>query len=335
MKIVSSDISVVIQGALSFGTKAVLKSLRTALPGAELILSTWEGTEVDGLDFDKVVLSPDPGAQIADEVSGIMNNVNRQIVSSAAGLKVVSKPFVLKTRTDIIINSAEFLAYFGKYDNKTPYIFKNCLLICNYYTRNPRAMEICVHPSDWLLFGNAEDVRLYYSHIPLQTDQDAEWFRFRKKSKTLFTNYLSRFTPEQYIFIFFLRQFQTVPIDCYYDFDHTLMHLTEELFAKCFVILDYQNQLDIHFIKYDPNRYLEKQSLLSHKQWLVIYRHYCARNISLCWWCYCISNWAARFSFFARKAVVKALDAIGLKETVKSLLQGKIGQHRFREENKR
>lgn len=327
MKIVSGDISIVIQGAVSSDTKTVLKSLRTVLPGAELILSTWEGTNIDGLDFDKSVLSPDPGAQMADEISGTVNNVNRQVVSSVAGLKAVSRPFVLKTRTDIIINSAKFLSYFGKYDNNAPHIFKNRLLICNYYTRNPRAMKICFHPSDWLLFGNTEDVRLYYCNIPLQTDQDADWFRFHKKTQTLFTNYLSRFTPEQYIFINFLRQFQSVPIECYYNFNHALMHLTEELFARCFVVLDYQDQLDIHFIKYDPNRYLEKHSLLSHKQWLVIYRHYCARTMPLCWWCYCISNGVARFSFFARKAVVKALDVIGLKETVKSLLQREIGHH--------
>ena len=66
MKIISNDISLVVQGAVTPVTKAVLNSLRAIFPGAELILSTWEGSALDGLSYDKAVLSPDPGPQVAD-----------------------------------------------------------------------------------------------------------------------------------------------------------------------------------------------------------------------------------------------------------------------------
>jgi hypothetical protein len=72
------DISVVVQGPIHKQdnlTKRVLESVRTHLPNAELILSTWKGSDVDGLDCDVLLLNDDPGA-----INGY--NVNRQIVST-------------------------------------------------------------------------------------------------------------------------------------------------------------------------------------------------------------------------------------------------------------
>ena len=259
---------------------------------------------------------------MADEVAGVLNNVNRQIVSTLAGLKVATKPYILKTRTDILVNSSGFLDYFGKYDKNPPCFFRNRLLICNYYTRNPRIMNICFHPSDWFLFGNSEDVRMYFEGIPLQDEEAASWFKTHHKNQTLFTNYLSRFTPEQYIFVNFARRFCEVDIDCYYDFNHKLMRQTEEFFAKCFVVLDYQTQLDICFTKYHPNRYLEKHTLVSHQQWYTMYQHYCHIKTKLLrWQVYCFSKWLYCFRFTARRVIVNFLTTVGLKEIVKSILQ--------------
>ena len=58
----TKDISVVVQGAVDKeNTPRCLKSLRKHLPGAEVILSTWEGTNTDGLDYDVVLYNQDPG----------------------------------------------------------------------------------------------------------------------------------------------------------------------------------------------------------------------------------------------------------------------------------
>ena len=56
-----NDISVVVQGAIDKKlTPICLKSIRKYLPGAEIILSTWEGSDVENLDFDTIVLNHDP-----------------------------------------------------------------------------------------------------------------------------------------------------------------------------------------------------------------------------------------------------------------------------------
>ena len=57
----TKDISVVVQGAIDKGyTPLCLKSIIKYLPESEIILSTWEGSEVDNLDYDVLILSEDP-----------------------------------------------------------------------------------------------------------------------------------------------------------------------------------------------------------------------------------------------------------------------------------
>ncbi len=320
MKDILNDISIIVQGAVSTVTREVLESIKAVFPCGEIILSTWENTETRGLVFDKLVLSKDPGEQIADEQSLTLNNVNRQIVSTSAGIKLASKHFALKTRTDILIRSSDFLKFFGKFDNLKSFIFKNRILICNYYTRNPRIMGLCFHPSDWVMFGNTEDLSIYYENLPLQNIEEANWFSNHSKSRTLFTNYLSRFTPEQYIFIEFIKKFQPVNVMCYYDVNKVLIHLTEEMFAKCFVVLDYTKQLKIKFLKYNPNRYFEKFSLISHKHWLAIYERYCKKNISVRWVTYCLKSKLYFIAIILRKIFVNLLDTLKIKKAIKFFL---------------
>ncbi len=322
------EISIVCQGAISPGiTDQCLRSLRAAFPGAQLILSTWTGSDVSELDVDKVICSPDPGTVVVDEVVGTLNNVNRQLVSTQAGLKAADRHYILKTRTDLLFRDAGFLSYFGKYDAIPSQYFRNRLLICSYYTRNPRVFRTCFHPSDWLVFGRTEDVRAYYGNIKLMTKEESVWFKTHEKQSSLFINYISRYTPEQHIFLSFLRIRQEVTCNCYYDWNRSLAEQTEQAFAECFVVLDYKRQLDLSFPKYDPNRYLEKHTLVGHWQWRALYEHYCRKGPSALWF---FSRMQALFFMtvtYARKTLIRLLDGLGIKEYVKSLLQNNRKHH--------
>lgn len=56
------DISIVIQGAVDkINTPKCVKSLRKYFPGSQIIVSTWEGTNINALDADDFILSKDPG----------------------------------------------------------------------------------------------------------------------------------------------------------------------------------------------------------------------------------------------------------------------------------
>ena len=155
----SRDVSIVVQGVINEYTKECLLSIRKNFPNAQIILSTWVNSEIDDLDYDKVVFSEDPGASIIDDVSGTLNNVNRQIISTKSGLKQAERKYVLKTRTDIIWNDDNILNYFALYDEGyNSKHFHNRVLICNYYTRNPSVLPLPFHISDWIAFGLNEDI---------------------------------------------------------------------------------------------------------------------------------------------------------------------------------
>ena len=58
MTISNKNISVVVQGQVRDGEIEVcLSSIRKYLPGATIILSTWDGSNVKGLDYDKLILN--------------------------------------------------------------------------------------------------------------------------------------------------------------------------------------------------------------------------------------------------------------------------------------
>ena len=317
----TDSISIVVQGRLDPNIAALcIRKLRQCFPGAEIIISTWEGSDTSGLDVDVVLFSPDPGAVLADEKEKTMNNVNRQLISTWAGLNVATRPYLLKTRTDILFENADFLSFFGKYDGIPSSFLEHRLLICNYYTRNPRAMPLCFHPSDWIVFGTAADVRKYYEAIPLMGEDEGAWFRTHKKDAVVFTNYVCRYTPEQHIFLHFLQSLQSVCCDCYYHRTPDLVSQTERAFAECFVVLDFQKELAISFPKYNPNRYFEKHTLLSHRDWKVLYIHYCENGISPQWTLYRIRGWICGIAAKVRRQCVLILNRLGWKARLKTIL---------------
>ena len=90
-KIQSSEISVVVQGAIDQNnTPLCITSIRKYLPKAEIILSTWEGSDTENLDYDILVLNKDPGGY-RDICTKFVNNLNRQLVSTSNGIKKASK----------------------------------------------------------------------------------------------------------------------------------------------------------------------------------------------------------------------------------------------------
>src|SRR5258708_318244 len=112
----SHDFSIVVQGPIhsSPGCKGerditirCLTSIRTFLPGAEIVLSTWQGENTEGLDYDVLVKSEDPGAVAFTKAQPPIgfNNINRQIVSTQAGLAAATCTFALKFRGDLFLES--------------------------------------------------------------------------------------------------------------------------------------------------------------------------------------------------------------------------------------
>ncbi len=201
------DISVVVQGPIDKDyTSRCLKSIRKYLPESIIILSTWEGSNVEGLDYDILVLNKDPGytyvqdPQKTEPQSLILNNVNRQIISTINGLKKVKTPYSLKLRTDFEIRGTGFLKYFDKYKNTTEEmkVFKKRIVsFCQCFSdRTP------FHPCDFIFFGLTSDLQFLYD-IPLQSEEEANWFLknnpVNAEQYIIYQGSIYRFCPEMHL----------------------------------------------------------------------------------------------------------------------------------------
>ncbi len=204
----SKDISVVIQGEISDKkqVQSCIHNIRRYLPSAEIVLSTWENTNVDKLDYDILVSSRDPGGFDMQPVTWKKNNVNRQIISTINGIKKANRKYVLKLRTDCLIKNSNFLKYFNSrlMQNlkrvKEYSVFKNRILIDSLFTRNSEynsctQVGLCFHPSDIWMFGLKEDLEMLFD-IPLQNQYivniNGKNYQYRTPEQYLWTNCLEK-----------------------------------------------------------------------------------------------------------------------------------------------
>lgn len=279
------DITVVVQGAVSPElTPVCLQSVRHKLPGAGIILSTWEGTDVSGLDCDTVILNKDPGAVApmysADKNLGNKpNNINRQIVSTKAGLEKVTTKYALKLRTDFEIRETGFLQHFDKYpkSGNEMKIFSHRIVT----VLGDKPAQKMFFPYDFISFGLAKDMLLLWD-VPLQTKTDAEWFLSHRPVNEEMYKFIQgnfRYIPEQHIWLSCLSKkfpqvYETIE-DCS-DVTEKGVKLTEQSFANNLICLDFK-QYGIHPLK-DSLFWLYGKEIFhvqTYEEWLSLYQKYC------------------------------------------------------------
>lgn len=238
------DISVIVQGAIDKNTILCLKSIRKYLPDAEIILSTWENSDVSGLDYDKLVLGKDPGAPEYTRSDGAVTpcNINRQLVSTINGLKVASKYFSLKLRSDLFLSNNNFLKYFSRYqtrDNNYQF-FDRKVLISSIYTKkcsHINHMPVCYHPSDWIFLGLTNDLIKYFD-IPLADNTNFFNWTYKNPLNNPYPKSNERYYIEQYYFInSFSKKFDLK----YYDltcWSAYSINLWKQLLINNFIVID-------------------------------------------------------------------------------------------------
>jgi hypothetical protein len=169
-------ISVVVQGPVDEGGLAsrCLESVRKYLPNAEVILSTWEGSNLSNLEYDKLVLNCDPGAA---DCGNKPNNMNRMILSTKSGFAKASRKYMLKLRSDLEIIGTGFLNEFkraSKFKRISKFkLFKKRILSYQMFSlkfQNRHEGKIHFRPfhmSDWCYFGLKDDLQKLYcaAHI--------------------------------------------------------------------------------------------------------------------------------------------------------------------------
>lgn len=285
MKIQSKDISVIVQGPINHSsynfseigiTQKCISSIRELLPDATIILSTWKKQNITVSGYDILLENDDPKGQSHN--GSLLNNVNRQIVSTIKGLQQANTKYCLKIRTDIILTSINFLELFND-DNasENDYQFlKSKVISTNLTSRNPNCYfhngfnwKLLFHISDHVHFGYKEDLEKIWD-IPLQTESEALYFLNRSFPEQFKLNEYARFAPEQYIATNFLHKYIDFDFKHYADWNSYLECLSETLLLNNFIFVK-DNNFSIDFEKYhtkyeakfEPIRYNESSKIVN------------------------------------------------------------------------
>lgn len=282
----TKDISVVVQGGIDkVNTPVCLKNIRKYLRGATIILSTWQGTNVHGLDYDEVVFSEDPGST-KDDYTCLINNMNRQFRSTQNGLQVVKTKYAIKMRSDIILTSSNFLRYFERYPqcNEKYKMFNHRVLFCSYFFKRylgdslSYTNPVPLHMSDWFAFGYTSDVQKIFT---IELAKEPEYTNYllihdekRPMERVYFASY--RFPPEQFLLLNCVRKhFDDFPrFDDIRDFSVENIQYADEIVINNFIILN-PHQISLYCGKNgnDPYKKWTKNELrLPHQLWEGLYR---------------------------------------------------------------
>ena len=277
----SRDISFVVQGAIDrAATPACIQSIRQWYPGAEIVLSTWESADVNDLDYDVLVTSPDPGAYnvMLPGTVTVMGNGNRQIVSTKNGLLKASRKYAVKLRNDIVFSGDKWLDMWDRFPERVPEwrMFRERVIIGSWYARNPRReVPKVFHPSDWFMFGLREDLLLLWD-IELEAEpESAWWFRSHPLPKGAWDlGDTRRYFAEQYLWKTLMSRFGDVKFDHFMDASPENIRLTELTFANNLIILE-PYQFPFTMLKYPNPKRSWRYACYSHREWVRLYRQYC------------------------------------------------------------
>jgi hypothetical protein len=317
-----NDCSVIIQGKV-FGEPAdaynkqitlhCIESVRRVMPNAEIILSTWEGTDVSHLSFDKVVFCKDPGAIPYNDLNpNYLNNINRQIVSTYNGFKAATRTYAIKMRGDCQLIDSSFVNFLMPYARSSKFkFFKERILIPTKYSRNPRRIAQLLHASDIFQVGLLEDLLSLWS-INLQPEP--YFTRAIPANKIIINdalqgpNFRMKFGPEQYIWYAFakkkghdfeLKHYSSLPLSKIMNSEWSIMNN--------FVIAEAE---DIGLLL--PKRIQDHKvkDLYTHKEWQSLYKRYCITGVSEF---YEFKMLLQVYSNNALKIVVRILNSLNYK----------------------
>lgn len=276
--IISSEITVIIKG-LVIGKKEdkyedrytfrSIESVRKYLPNSRIILSTWEGSDVSGLEVDEVIFNKDPGRLEMISYDGkLVSHIstNNQILTSLSGLKKTKTKYSLIIRSDTLLTGNRFLKYFLKY-NKSEcegYLNKKIVVLSTY---NPARVYkykdffnsldwkvFCknfFNLPDWVYFGETEDLKNIFS-IPLFDSS-----KFEGEMVGGHYSVIDNLSPEQYVWVSFLRKYEDIkilPISSINYFSKEINEKSEESYAKNTIMLP-ADKFAINCLKYPRSAY--------------------------------------------------------------------------------
>lgn len=262
-------LSIVFQGSLSHiktrpqqdSFKRNLTFLKEKNPGCEIIISTWEGEKSSYLNplVNKIIYSKDPGPLPGLKFDNKLNNVNRLIVSSCAGVAAARGEYIVKLRTDLEFYMEDIVGFYenetNKYGQLEPDVFSKKMICTNLFTIDPRFIErMPYHISDWIQIGFSPDLKKYWNIKNYELD-DALYYNFNKHNKgsnEFEIQFQSRYAAEQYLTVSGCRNFgHEIPLRNHNDFDDKKISEFYSFLSHNYIIRD-TSSLKLINEKYRP-----------------------------------------------------------------------------------
>ncbi len=281
-KIKHKDITFVVQGAIDkINTPKCISFIRKYFKNSKIILSTWEFSDVTGLDFDELVLNKDPGGfKFSDK---FYDNTNRQIVSSLNGLKHVKTLYAIKIRSDIALLSNKFIKYFDKFNkrNNSYKLYEKRILTYIFPCKFKHLDETTpFHIGDWIYFGLSTDLIKMFD-IPLIKKEDCAFYDgFPESVPKRFYQNPQKYFPEQYLCYKSLeKEFGNIGFNHRFCNTNEIVDISEKFIANNYVILSHF-QMPIYFLKKNRSEYCGLdyeyfKNSINFFDWLNLYKKYC------------------------------------------------------------
>ena len=252
------NITFLIQGSIdnNFLINEVIKSVRKFYPNSTVLLSTWESSNYKNLNYDQIVLSRDTDLTYKFySDSNIINNINRQIITTKNGLNQVRTKYVVKIRSDIILTSSSLLDSFKNLKKISLFGLKNQIILPIDLSRNPSKMKMLFHFNDWLIAGVTPDIKKIFD-IPLMSLVDLKFFNNSLESKEIYTfknwinnnfvmqtlknSMIPRHCPEQYLFKFLIPNYKRF-FNNAYSYNEYLLKSHKIFLDLCIFPIFYKN----------------------------------------------------------------------------------------------
>ena len=211
-------------------TFKLIRSLEKFFPGSNIFFSTWENYKYNEnlkaqhprikLIFSKEINDQSLEYGVGAQKKKYKNSINSQLLCISSGLSQVKTKYVCIVRSDFCFNNNNLKSLYQrhlKHNYKSEFsLFEKPILIpfwgsVNSY-KNPfsRSPNFPFHPSDMFHFGLTKDLKSYFD-TPFMKNEDLQYFLYNPRGtseilKIYDAGYLSRYLPEQYIFVSFLKR---------------------------------------------------------------------------------------------------------------------------------
>lgn len=323
----NEDITVVVQGPVQSLperrqdegiTVRCLGSVRTHLAGAHIILSTWNNQDLNGLDYDELVINADPGANICGydrRGEPRRENTNRQIVSTAGGLHRVKTRYALKLRADNYLTGSGFKELQQRYVERCEefQILLERVVVTNTLARRYyHGRRVAFFLSDFFDFGLTEDLINIWD-LPMFEDYpfDAGMTGTLQHAGAP----VHIFDVDQILALAFINKNREPKVEMRDRFDNSsdLLHLSDVFFANNFVVATADQiglGLPLKFTEGRQARPSSKASCLAASEWQRLYRRHCdpsfvTRDTLVPW----LKIWLLRLLHLPLKRIESAIRA--------------------------